>query len=196
MDLDAALKELKAGVGIELFDFLTRENETTKQIRRGAISELIACAWFLAQGYDVFRNVSPHGDADIVVRKDGRTIPVDIKSARPTGELGANRKHQAAIIARGIEVVYVFRDGKCKWGRDIDPLYGRVRDPKVPSPPPDPVSKICLGCGKQFFLTNPRRPLHQKYCVCKCSRAARQRIYGATRRTKMREMKRRSHGTA
>jgi hypothetical protein len=32
----------------------------------GARSELIACEWLLAQGYEVFRNVSAHGPIDII----------------------------------------------------------------------------------------------------------------------------------
>jgi Holliday junction resolvase-like predicted endonuclease len=37
------------------------------RIKSGAHAELIASAWLLKQGYEVFRNVSPDGEADLVV---------------------------------------------------------------------------------------------------------------------------------
>ena len=33
---------------------------------KGAASELIATAWLLKQGYEVFRNVSQHGKIDLI----------------------------------------------------------------------------------------------------------------------------------
>jgi hypothetical protein len=43
---------------------------------KGARSELVACAWLLCQGYEVFRNVSQHGLMDIIAIKDGeREVP-------------------------------------------------------------------------------------------------------------------------
>lgn len=36
---------------------------------RGAQAELLACAWLLEQGYEVFRNVSPSGDYDLAIRE-------------------------------------------------------------------------------------------------------------------------------
>lgn len=46
----------------------------------GAISEHKATVWLMQQGYEVFRNVSPHGKYDIIVR-DPETdtfYPVDV----------------------------------------------------------------------------------------------------------------------
>lgn len=37
-----------------------------KKKHKGAFSELKASAWLLNQGYEVFRNVSPHGAVDII----------------------------------------------------------------------------------------------------------------------------------
>ena len=47
---------------------------------KGAKYELLACAWLLEQGYEVFRNVCPVGKGDIVIWKQGETpVIVDVK---------------------------------------------------------------------------------------------------------------------
>lgn len=48
----------------------------------GTHGELLSCAWLIGQGFDVFRNVSPAGPADIVVRDrdTGETVAVDVKT--------------------------------------------------------------------------------------------------------------------
>jgi Holliday junction resolvase-like predicted endonuclease len=50
---------------------------------RGALSELKATVWLLEQGYEVFTNVSPHGDADIIIRdpNTGELSAVDVTTA-------------------------------------------------------------------------------------------------------------------
>lgn len=49
---------------------------------KGAKNELLACVWFLEQGYEVFRNVSPTGKGDIIIWKKGEDpIIIDIKAA-------------------------------------------------------------------------------------------------------------------
>jgi Holliday junction resolvase-like predicted endonuclease len=47
---------------------------------KGAALELEACAWLIKQGYEVFRNVSPVGKADIIIWKQGE-VPtlIDVK---------------------------------------------------------------------------------------------------------------------
>lgn len=49
----------------------------------GAYHELIACSYFIQQGYEVFRNVAPSGPADLVawLPSTGETIFVDVKTA-------------------------------------------------------------------------------------------------------------------
>jgi hypothetical protein len=49
--------------------------------RKGAHSELIACAWLLDQGYDVYRNVSPVGMVDIIAIKGDEHLKIDVKTA-------------------------------------------------------------------------------------------------------------------
>lgn len=53
---------------------------TTAQI--GAVSELEMCAYYIREGYEVFRNVSASGPADIIVWKPetGEFHIIDIKS--------------------------------------------------------------------------------------------------------------------
>ena len=47
---------------------------------KGALAELQACAWLLKQGYEVFRNISQCGVADLIAWKPGEPpIPIDVK---------------------------------------------------------------------------------------------------------------------
>lgn len=56
-----------------------------KDKHRGAHAELKAAAWLLEQGFDVFRNVSPHGDTDLVAIKDGVVRRFDVKATQQGG---------------------------------------------------------------------------------------------------------------
>jgi len=48
---------------------------------KGAKYELLACAWLLDQGYEVFRNVCPTGKGDLIIWKKGISpIVIDVKS--------------------------------------------------------------------------------------------------------------------
>jgi Holliday junction resolvase len=77
---------------------------------RGAISELIACAWLLEQGYEVFRNVSACGLADLVAFKDGATLLIDVKTANK----GARVPLKPEQFAAGVVAIYVKTDGDCE----------------------------------------------------------------------------------
>lgn len=48
---------------------ITPHTHTINKPVRGAQAELLACAWLLERGYEVFRNVSPSGAYDLVIRK-------------------------------------------------------------------------------------------------------------------------------
>lgn len=50
----------------------------------GARSELIASAWLIGKGYNVFRNVSPSGPADIIAWNPdtGETLYIDVTTGR------------------------------------------------------------------------------------------------------------------
>jgi hypothetical protein len=48
----------------------------------GCLNEMLACVWLLDNGYEVFRNVSAHGNVDVVaIDSEGRVRLIDIKSA-------------------------------------------------------------------------------------------------------------------
>jgi hypothetical protein len=76
---------------------------------RGAQSELIACAWLLAQGFHVFRNVSPCGSADLILVNATEVIYIDVKTS--------NGKHFGCLtpsqVKCGVAAVYVCPDGTC-----------------------------------------------------------------------------------
>jgi Holliday junction resolvase len=73
---------------------------------RGAHSELTACSWLISQGYEVFRNVSNHGPADIVAIKDGKCFLFDVK----TGCVTTVTQEQHDL---GIGLINVLHDGNC-----------------------------------------------------------------------------------
>jgi len=96
---------------------------------RGALSELHAVAWLLEQGYEVFRNVSQHGPADIIaVNFDtGERLFIDVKSAvlssycladgnKITVERGNSYNRRTdAQKQHGVKILLVRRSGECFW---------------------------------------------------------------------------------
>jgi hypothetical protein len=74
---------------------------------RGAHAELIACAHLLREGYEVFRNISACGIADLVAWKDGKLWPVDVKS----GSAGARLTQEQ--VQAGVVPLYVDKDDQC-----------------------------------------------------------------------------------
>ena len=94
---------------------------------KGAVNEHLATAWLMKEGYDVFRNASPRGRADLVVRDwdAGEWISVDVKSEhfdlRGTDAMNASQRE----VAKGYEssklrYLVVSDDGVCRWYEDID----------------------------------------------------------------------------
>ncbi len=59
-------------------------NKHIKNKHRGAISETYACSWLLEKGFEVFRNQSDVGKADIIALnpKNMKVHLFDVKSAR------------------------------------------------------------------------------------------------------------------
>jgi hypothetical protein len=78
---------------------------------KGAYSELTACAWLLRQGYEVFRNISQHGRADVIAIKNNERLYIDVKSDRPN-EQGYYRR---TAPPPGIAYLLVDPDGACKF---------------------------------------------------------------------------------
>ncbi|MBZ9659796.1 hypothetical protein LB523_12140 [Mesorhizobium sp. ESP-6-4] len=102
----------------------TGKRTTVSPGTKGAISEHLATAWLLSNGYDVFRNVSPNGRADLLAVdwvKD-ETIRVDVKSegfsldADKTGAMAAQARRRAdSNSGYDIKYLVVKNDGDCEW---------------------------------------------------------------------------------
>jgi len=106
---------------------------------KGAISEHIATAWLLSQGFDVFRNVSPNGRADLLALDwvTDKTIRVDVKSAGFSLTQDSPRAAKARgthALNRGFDVQYLIVDekGDCEWYVEGQPAA--VNDNAPPSP--------------------------------------------------------------
>lgn len=101
---------------------------------KGAINEHIATAWLMKEGFDVFRNVSPRGRADIVIRDwtANTWTSVDVKSEqfdlRGTSPMAAGQRATAkGYEGSDIRYLVVRDDGTCSWYEDLDhPLPGAV----------------------------------------------------------------------
>lgn len=93
---------------------------------KGAINEQLATVWLMKQGYDVFRNQSPVGRADLIAVKwdDGEWLAVDVKSFgyNPNGDgiVGESQKKQADKY-RGSDIKYLVVDdyGSCRWYKHV-----------------------------------------------------------------------------
>lgn len=51
-----------------------------REYRLGAAHELVACAWLLSKGYEVFRNVCPNGPTDVVAIRGPEVVRIDVKT--------------------------------------------------------------------------------------------------------------------
>jgi hypothetical protein len=76
---------------------------------RGAHNELLACAFLLNEGYEVFRNVSPCGWADLIAYKEGKFLRIDVKGARNIKGLELRQKRD------GVTGLVVKDDGTCEF---------------------------------------------------------------------------------
>lgn len=75
---------------------------------KGAHSEMVACAWLLSNGYEVFRNVSPVGLSDVIAQKGGQILLLDVKSG--------NTQLSREQIAGGVLPLWVSSSGHCRIG--------------------------------------------------------------------------------
>ena len=111
---------------------------------KGAQAELTACAWLIGEGYEVFRNVSQHGDIDLVAIRGTETLRLDVKTVASNGGRPTLSSDQARA---GVAALYVRADGKCSIER------GAISR-RAP----------CLCCGRPFRRTD----VAQRYCSFKC----------------------------
>lgn len=78
----------------------------------GALAETIAVQHLLEQGYEVFRNVSQHGPADIVAWKPetDETRYIDVKTVNSyTKQDGTVSVHRPGKTAEGVEGMFVLK---------------------------------------------------------------------------------------
>ena len=74
---------------------------------RGAQTELIACAYLLGEGYEVFRNISPCGSADLIACKGGEVLRIDVKASKYP-KLTAKQERENIVI------LHVDASGHCE----------------------------------------------------------------------------------
>lgn len=117
---------------------------------KGAHSEMVAAAWLLSHGYEVFRNVSDRGLIDMIGRKDDVSNLFDVKSS-------SNSPLSEEQIKIGVRPIYVQPDGSCS----IDD------NPKMKDSTKD--LRVCPYCEFPF---KPKRAA-QVYCGKVCENGAR-----------------------
>ena len=118
----------------------------------GAHNELLATVWLLKRGYEVFRNISQHGDIDLIALKDGKAIHLDVKAAQYTVDgYPGTVKIKPRQIEAGVKVLMVYPDGECA----ID---------LAPEPSGQKGHRVCQECATDFKIWTKR----QRFCSPKC----------------------------
>ena len=104
---------------------------------KGSHSELLAAAWLLAQGYEVFTNVSDHGPMDLMAYnvETRETILIDVKTMQfdKRGRYSLNSTaNQRTELQRalGVKILYV-SDKFIEWAN----YYDIPKDQWYPSKP-------------------------------------------------------------
>jgi|HigsolmetaAR201D_1030396.scaffolds.fasta_scaffold03267_8 hypothetical protein len=98
------------------------EQNTVPRKHRGAHAEMIAACWLMEHGWDVFRNLSPHGPVDLVAIKGDQVRLFDVKlcNFRPRETGGwqvAGPVLKWSQAALGVEPIFVTPDGLCAFDR-------------------------------------------------------------------------------
>ena len=93
---------------------LKREFETLPKGTVGAINELRAAVYLMAQGYEVFRALSPSCSCDLAVLKDGSLRRIEVRTAyvmRETGKVVVSNSEAGkadvllAISPQGVHLI-------------------------------------------------------------------------------------------
>lgn len=126
------------------------------QKHKGARAELIAITFLLKEGYEVFRNVSPHGLIDLVAIKGGVTTHFDVK----TGQIATDGRTR--LMAR-LSLDQVAAEIKCINVYDDDMV---VID-WTPQASFKHESRDCLMCGHTFRPSTTRH----LFCLPRCRHA-------------------------
>lgn len=87
---------------------------------RGALNEVKATAWLLEQGYEVFVNISQHGNADLVIRDpltDVLTM-VDVSTGlfytRKDGSVSISMAHKSPL-PDNVRILIITADNHFLW---------------------------------------------------------------------------------
>ena len=94
-----------------------------EKIAKGMQSEFIAAAWLIKKNYTIYWKTQDNDVIDIVAvhRVTGKVLKIDVKTAsiRKTWRPGTivhrtQSKYQKQL---GVKILYVFKDGSCKFKR-------------------------------------------------------------------------------
>jgi len=91
------------------------------KIRLGLQSEFTAAAWLSKNNYTVYWKTQDNDPIDLVAvhRVTGKAIKIDVKTAsyRKTWKPGTmiSRKESKYQKQLGVKILYVLKDGECKW---------------------------------------------------------------------------------
>ena len=84
-------------------------------------SEFIAAAWLIKKNYTIYWRTQDNDVIDLVAvhRVTGKVIKIDVKTAsiRKTWKPGTliNRMESKYQKQLGVKILYVFKNGECKW---------------------------------------------------------------------------------
>jgi hypothetical protein len=136
--------------------FLTAIDASLHQKHKGAHNELVACAWLLRQGYEVFRAVSQHGVVDLIAIKGGAVEYFDVKTLDWAARLPPYTKPEVAKL--GVKFLVIRPDGS------IEIHASRVQPPPpLPKPQPKRPTFNCQECGAAFEVKKGKH-----FCSHKC----------------------------
>lgn len=122
---------------------------------RGARAELLAVTFLLKEGYEVFRNVSPHGLIDLVAIKGGVSVHFDVKTAQITKDSKRlTTRLSLEQVTTGVKCINVYDDDMVVI--DWNPQAAFKHD-----------SRECLMCGHGFRRTKATH----LFCAPKCRHA-------------------------
>lgn len=86
-------------------------------VRKGAMNESLACGYLLANGYDVFRNQSSQGPADLVAIKleESDRLYIDVKSSSFSVQTVNGRETLDRAKELGITIMVISDTGDIEW---------------------------------------------------------------------------------
>lgn len=126
-----------------------------KNKHAGAMNELQACLHLLEDGYEVFKNVSPVGEIDIIAIKNGVIKLLDVKPGVVKSDgtaTGMSLKNNQ--LALGIRALHVYKDGTPYRVEDLSDEEVELLG-----------VRICQRCQKSF----KGRFSNRTYCSLECA---------------------------